>query len=183
MQFHTSAVIFLPIALLAGRSISIRQLVTALVLLGPVAGWLLGERLDVYADRYIEQIYGENASAGAWFRYALVLLPFFFFEWKRELVAEKNPEIYQLLRIFSLITFALIVVGSVSSVALHRMVYFVMPVSILAIVVVATSMIGRRYYIYTSLIPIIVYGAYLIVWFRLSSHAASCYIPYRSWLI
>src|SRR5690606_28407321 len=75
-QFHTSSIIFLPMVLLVGKRVSAVKLMTAMVLLSPVVAWFLGMRLEVYSDRYVEQIYGESSSSGAWFRYVLVLIPF-----------------------------------------------------------------------------------------------------------
>jgi hypothetical protein len=101
-QFHTSAVIFLPLALLAGRKVSAIRLFWATVFLAPVVGWMLGDRIDVYQDRYVDEIYGENSSGGAWIRYAMALVPFLILEWKRKLVESAFPDQYPLMRLFSL---------------------------------------------------------------------------------
>lgn len=182
-QFHTSSIIFLPIALLAGKRVSAVRLMASMMLLSPVVSWFLGMRLEVYSDRYVEQVYGENSSSGAWFRYVLVLIPFLVLEWKRRLVEQRHPEIYELLRLFALVTFALAVVGLVSSVALHRLVFYVMPVSIVALLCVADSIFRRDNRPIAIAIPFLAYGAYVLMWFTLSKHSAACYVPYQSWLL
>jgi len=182
-QFHASAVIFLPIALLVGRHLSTQRILIALGLLGPVVVYLLQDRLGVYSDRYIEQIYGENSSAGAWFRYALVVLPFFLLaRWYRR-VEVRFTETIELMRLFMLIAFVLAPIGLLSSVVLHRLVFYVMPVSIITLIAVAETLavVWRAKVI--RLAPFVVYGSYILVWFTLSGHAAKCYVPYQSWLM
>ncbi|MAL03697.1 MAG: hypothetical protein CL625_05415 [Arenimonas sp.] len=181
-QFHTSAIIFLPLVYLIGRAVSLPRLIVALVVLGPVVAWLIGDRLSIYSDRYVEQIYGENSSSGAWFRYALVLGPFVLFEWKRALIEAAYPKIYPLLRVFSLITFALVLVGALSSVALHRMVFYVMPISILVLICLSRVMAGRKTIGLVMASPFLIYGLYFASWLTLSRHATLCYNPYNSWL-
>lgn len=181
-QFHASAIIFLPMALLAGRHLSTRRILVALIVLGPVVVYLLQDRLGVYSDRYVEQIYGENSSSGAWFRYALVVLPFIMLaRWYRRVEA-RFPETIELMRLFMLIAFVLAPIGLLSSVALHRLVFYIMPVSIITLLAVAETLavIWRERAI--RLAPFVVYGAYILVWFSLSGHASSCYVPYQSWL-
>lgn len=181
-QFHSSVIVFLPIALLAGRQVSAVRLGFAMVLLSPVVAWFLGARLEVYSDRYVEQIYGENSSSGAWFRYVLVLIPFLVLEWKRRLVRQGHPEVYELLRLFSLITFALLPIGLLSSVALHRMVFYVMPVSILALLCVADTIFVRSNRRMAKWLPFLAYGGYITMWFLASKHSRACYVPYETWL-
>lgn len=181
-QFHASAIIFLPLVYLIGRAVSLPRLIAALVVLGPVVAWLIGDRVSVYSDRYVEQIYGENSSSGAWFRYALVLGPFILFEWKRAVVEAAYPKLFPLLRVFSLITFALVLVGALSSVALHRMVFYVMPVSILALICLSRVMAGRKTAGFVMAAPFLIYGLYFASWLTLSRHSTLCYNPYNSWL-
>lgn len=180
--FHLSALIFLPLALIAGRRSSIPRMIAALVILGPVAAFLMGERLDLYEARYIEQEYGENSSAGAWYRYALVLIPFLVFEWKKRLIERHFPKLFPLLRLFSLITLALPIIGLMSSVAMHRLIFYVMPVSILAMICLAEVAFSRESRKIGRALPFIAYGLYMTVWFAGSRHASLCYVPYDSWL-
>ncbi len=144
--------------------------------------FLLQDRLGVYSDRYIEQIYGENSASGAWFRYALVLLPFAMLAlWYRR-IEERYPDTIELMRLFMLITFVMAPIGILSSVVLHRLVFYVMPVSIITLLAVAETLavIWRERLI--RLVPFVIYGAYISVWFSFSRRAASCYVPYQSWL-
>ena len=139
---------------------------------------------SVYSDRYIEQIYGENSASGAWLRYALVSLPFLFFVfWHRE-IKVLVPKLYELLRLFMMITFLMLPVGLISSVALHRLVFYVMPVSILALCYVSqVAAMKFRVRPIAHLVPLGVYGSYIVVWFAFSSKASSCYVPYQTWLL
>ena len=183
-QFHQSAYMFLPLAMMAGRKFSLPIAVVAMLLLGPAAVFLLGERADVYSDRYVEQIYGENASGGAVFRYALALLPCIFFEIYSKRVQRALPNIYPLLRTFSLATFALAPIGVLSTVALHRLTFYILPMSMYLAICVAMVMplkhrLSRKYLVF----PAMGMGLYLTTWFTLSRHASACYVPYDSFLL
>jgi hypothetical protein len=183
-QFHESCYIFLPLSWLAGRTFSVAKGIAALVVLGPVAIYLLGDRFDVYTDRYIEQIYGENSSAGAVYRFALALLPMLLFEMHRARVQAAFAQTYDLMRIFSLITIAMIPVGLVSTVALHRLTFYVLPVSLFTLVCVLSVLpnktrISRDWLI----VGVLIFGAYTFVWFSYSQHARACYVPYKSHLL
>jgi hypothetical protein len=180
---HVSAIIFLPLALLPRRRNSTRHMAIAVVLLAPVAGWLLGSRLDVYTNRYVDQIYGESASGGAWFRYAYAVFPFMLAMWKRRLLERDYPRLYPILRLFAIATFGLVLVGLVSSVALHRLTYYVLPVSLLCLLCVVESVFHKRSRSMVWLMVFAIYGAYIGGWLLTSRHAASCYVPYQSWLL
>lgn len=181
-QFHASAIIFLPMALLVGRHLSTLRILVALVVLGPVVVLLLQNQFEVYNDRYIEQIYGENSSSGAWLRYALVLLPFVMLaRWYRRVEA-RFPQTIELMRLFMLITFVMAPIGLLSSVVLHRLVFYVMPVSIITLLAVTEALAVSWRAPAIRLAPVAIYGAYILVWFTFSRHASSCYVPYQSWL-
>ncbi|MBD7988319.1 EpsG family protein [Luteimonas sp. Sa2BVA3] len=181
--FHESAIAFLPMALLARRQISAKYLVVGVILLAPLAGMLLGERLDVYSARYVDQIYGENSAGGAWIRYAIAATPLFLCWWKRGKVQAAFPTLYPLLWIFMLITMALVLVGGVSSVALHRLTFYVLPVSLLALLCVVECAFAPTSRRLAWGIPFAMYGLYIVSWFTMSRHGTSCYIPYQSWLL
>lgn len=182
-QFHTSSIALLPISALARTNISTKYVLSAVVLLSPLAGWLLGDRLEVYSDRYIEQIYGENASGGAWIRYAIASLPFLILAWQRNRVAARHPELYPLLKLFGLMCLGLLGAGLVSSVALHRLVYYVLPVSLLCLLCVSDAAFSSGNRRVARALPFLIYGAYIVTWFVSSRHATSCYVPYESWLL
>jgi hypothetical protein len=181
--FHVSAIAVLPMALLARSRISAKYLLLALVVLSPVAGLLLGDRMEVYSDRYVDQIYGENASGGAWFRYAYAALPFLLATWKRRLIERDFPDLYPLIRLFSFAALGLFGVGLVSSVALHRLVYYVLPVSLLCLLCVVEAAFSRSSRKAAWAMSFLAYGAYIGTWFLSSRHAASCYIPYQTWML
>lgn len=180
-QFHTSAIIFLPLAMLVGKRISVSRIVLALAVLGPVAILLLQDRFEVYSERYIQQAYGESASSGAWLRYAVVVVCLTAFRWRYKAVKLQFPEQFEVLRLFMFIGIALLPMGFVSTVALHRMVFYVMPIAILAVLAAAATLRGTMR---NALLGGVVFafGAYLFIWFSYSRHARICYIPYDSWL-
>lgn len=179
--FHTSAVALFPIAFLAGRRITSLKLVAAVVLLTPVAALLLGSRLDVYIDRYVDEEYGEMSSGGAVFRYLLVLIPATWFLWHRQRVQQAAPRAYPLLLLFAIIILALAPVGLVSTVALHRLTYYVMPVSVLMFIYTSLVLSRSRTSI-RILIPAGTYALYNLSWLMTSRHASICYIPYRTYM-
>ena len=69
------------------------------------------------------------------------------------------------------------------SVALHRLVFYVMPASLLAFICFARALRNSRNGVLYLLLPFVVYGAYFAVWAFYSGHARSCYDPYESWLL
>jgi hypothetical protein len=182
-QFHESAFIFLPLALMAGRTISVPKMVIALMVFGPIAAILVGDRLEVYTDRYVDQIYGESASGGAVYRYLMVLLPVLLFGWYRGRIQHIYPTLFEPMKVFALVIVALAGMGLISTVALHRLTYYVMPMGMLILWVVSTVVVypdrASRKLIW---IPPLFLGTYLIVWFSTSRHADTCFTPYNSFL-
>lgn len=181
--FHESAIAFLPMAMLARRQISAKYVMAGVLLLAPAAGWLLGDRLDVYGARYVSQIYGENSSGGAWIRYAAAVFPYGLLWWKRRKVKSAFPNLYPLLWLFMLITFSLVLVGAISSVALHRLTFYVLPVSLLTLLCVVECAFAPSSRRFAWAFPFAMYGIYILFWFTLSRHGTSCYIPYQNWLL
>ncbi len=180
--FHESAIALLPMAMLARRRFSTKYLIASVILLAPVAGWFLGDRLEVYNARYVDEVYGESSSGGAWFRYAAAVLPFVLLWWKRRRVEAAFPDLYPLLWLFMLITFALALAGVVSSVALHRLTFYILPVSLLAFLCVVESAFASNSRKLSWTLPFLMYGTYIVSWFVLSRHGTVCYIPYETWL-
>lgn len=182
-QFHQSAYLFLPLALMAGRQFSWSMAVAGVAVLGPAAYFLLGERADVYSDRYVEQIYGENASSGAVLRYALAVLPCLLFELNLQRVRRLLPRLYPLLRVVSLMTFAIAPIGLLSTVALHRMTFYVLPATSLVFVCTVMAMpVARALSRQMLYLPAGVMLTYLLGWFTLSRHSSICYVPYESFV-
>lgn len=182
-QFHQSAYLFLPLALMPGRKFSWTLAAVSVAFLGPAAIFLLGERGEVYSDRYIEQIYGENASGGAVLRYALALAPCLMFEIYAKRVQRLLPRLYPLLRTFSLVTFAIGPLVLISTVALHRMTYYVLPVSLLIFVCTVMAMprsdvLSRKWLLF----PAGTMAVYMFAWFTRSRHASACFVPYDSFI-
>lgn len=179
-QFHSSVLIFLPIAFLAGRRINVGQIIAGVLLLSPLAMYLLSDRLDVYAERYIDQAYGEITSGGALIRYALIMVPQVLFLIYHRQLRSHFPEVYGLLKLFVIICFGLLPIAMYSSIALHRINFYVMPFSILTFIYLSHIVIPRKQLLLGRMVPALFYGFYQLSWFASSSHAEACYLPYNS---
>lgn len=181
--FHQTAIIFLPTVFLIGKDISTGRLVLALFILGPVVAFILGQRVDLYRDRYVTQIYGASESMGGVLRYGLLFFTACLFEVYKSRVKQMFPKEYDVMRLYSLMILALSPVILISSVAMHRLGYYMLPVQlyILAIMPIVIPR-GSVNFQMVKLMPIILYGVYMLVWFNTSSHADYCYIPYDSYL-
>ena len=175
MQFHASVIIFVPIAFLAGEQVSTIRLSMAILVLGPVVSLLLADRFDTYESRYFE---GTITSGGAIVRYALVLLPALFFVIYQKKVQRFYPEVFPLLKLGVLIILSLAPLVVLSSIALHRLNYYVMPLSILLCVYVG-SILARKPS-QGHLLAVLAYGTYSLFWFLSSRHAQICYVPYEN---
>jgi hypothetical protein len=149
------------------------------LILGPIAGLLLGERIDTYEDRYGS---GDVESGGAIIRYVLAFLPIPFFVLYRNRIRAVYPKVFPLLKLGALIILSLAPLIQLSSIALHRINYYVFPLSILLCVYVGS--VASRKPSDGHLLAVIAYGCYSLFWFLSSRHAQSCYIPYENtWLM
>ena len=175
MQFHASVVMFLPMALLAGREVNTMRLFLALVILGPIASLLLMDRFETYESRYIE---GNVTSGGAVIRYILLLLPVPFFIQYSGKLRDSFPEVYPLLKFSVIIILSLAPLVVLSSIALHRLNYYVFPLSILLCVYLGAIVSNKTSY--GHLLMVLAYGGYNFFWFLSSSHAERCYVPYNN---
>ena len=175
--FHTSAFIFLPLSLIAGKNFSLFRIGVSIALLSVPAAFLLGSRLDVYQDRYIEQIYGAQESGGAWVRYVLTLLPVPAFLSNLKFFQRTYEKQYNLFIIGAFMILAAALLGFVSSVALHRILFYLMPLSILLAVgtldLFQNRLRGRIFWVG-------IYFVYMVAWFLTSRHADICYTPYQN---
>jgi len=181
-QFHLSAAVFLPLAFLAGRDVSLKQMIAAGLLLSPLALLLVGDRIGVYQDRYVDEIYGDQSSAGAVFRYALNIVPAALFLYFRKTVEGHFPKEYQLLLIFAIATVALAPLTVLSTFALHRLNFYVMPFTIMMAVYLIYCIPSTRDRSLALLIPIGAYGGYSVLWQLTSLHFEYCYSNYQSYL-
>src|SRR5690606_7525485 len=136
----------------------------------------------VYSDRYIAQIYGENAAGGAVIRYFLIAFPVPFFFFARKKMARAFPKLYPMFKLFILISATMAPLVILSSVALHRINYFVMPFSIVILVHLSMVMFRGSLGQIARAVPPLLYGGYSLFWFLMSDHAKSCYLPYNSYL-
>ena len=182
--FHQSVIILLPLAFMVGRSFSMARVLAAMVVLMPIAVYLLSDRMSVYQDRYLEQIYGEMNSGGAIFRLGILVLTALLFEIYSKKMARLHPNAYSLMRLFSLVSFALIPVLLINSVAAHRLIYYVVPMQAFTLAALPAAIFVRTKWIkLATMFPIGLYIAYILVWFSISRHAHICYIPYNSYLL
>jgi hypothetical protein len=177
-QFHASVVMFLPLAFIAGKRISTGRLLVALVLVTPAVVFLMGDRVGTYTSRYIGT---DITSGGALVRYVLIMIPAVFFLRYRRQLAKTFPDSYELMKLFTLISFSLIPVAMFSSILLHRMNYYIMPFSIMTfsyLSLIAFPGLSRQL---VRAFPAFTYGSYSMSWFLSSTHADICYIPYQSY--
>lgn len=179
--FHSSVLIFLPVAFMPGRDVSVWKIFIAAVLISPLSYLLLESRIETYVDRYIDDVYGEITSDGAFIRYALNAVPALAFIRYRKRLQAAFPDVYSLLQIFTIITFAILPLGILNTTVLHRMNYYVMPVNILTLVYIGILLSPQARISFYRLFPALMYGTYSLMWFLTSRHAESCYTPYRSY--
>lgn len=183
-QFHESVLMFLPLIWFAGEKFTYRRVILAMAFIGPAAFFFLSDRLEVYANRYVAQVYGENDSAGALFRYFIVLISSVFYFYQARVARAQFPKLDPLLRIFSYAGIFAILLIPYSTVALHRMTFYLMPVSLLTLICVFLSSRSESVNIRQRLFyPALMLLVYQLGWFTLSSHADRCYVPYESFLM
>lgn len=178
-SFHQTALMFSPLIFAVGRDVSIFRLLAGLAMCAPLAILFSGDRIDVYQDRYGG---GEVESFGAFLRIALIAITATGFELYRSNFRALYPKDYALMRIFSLIGLGLVAIAFVSSIAGHRIGYYVMPVNLLTLIRLPRAMAKGRKDPLLQFMPFLAYGAYILVWFSISRHAQLCYIPYDSYL-
>lgn len=178
-QFHTSVIMFLPLSYLAGRSVNSVRLAVGLIILGPLAALLLADRFDIYEDRYGS---GDVTSGGAVIRYILAFLPVPFFVLYRNKIRTEFPDLFPLLKLSTIIIVSLSPLIALSSIALHRLNFYVLPLSILLCVYVGSVIFKKSYQ--GHWLSLFAYGSYSAAWFLTSKHAQVCYIPYQNtWLL
>lgn len=183
-SFHQSLIILLPLALMVGRSYSFVRVLGALLVLLPVAIYLLSGRMEVYENRYISEIYGEMNSRGAVLRLGLLVMTAALFELFTRRMSHCYPREYNLMRVFSLVAFALVPVMLVNTVALHRLIFYVVPMQAYILAALPRAVFSNRQAIQAAEICVVgLYAAYIFVWFLVSRHADICYVPYESYLL
>ena len=181
--FHQSAIILLPLALMVGRSFSLFRTVAAILVLLPAAVYLMSSRMDVYQDRYLSESSGDMYSGGAVFRLGLLVLTSILFEVYRRRMEWRFPNHYNLMRLFSLISFALIPVMFVNTVVVHRLIYYVVPMQLYTMAALPWAIyVSNKTIRLAAIVPLALYAAYIFVWFSISRHARICYVPYDSYL-
>jgi len=182
-QFHTSAIMFLPLVYLIDKKVTNIRMILAFAILAPVSIALLGDRVDVYQNRYVDQIYGEVSAGGVYYRYLLILIPSVLFFKNKDIIRKQFSVEYNLLLLFSIMSIVVAPLGLVSTVILHRMIYYLMPVSIISFVYVTYYMSRCTGAKYAMIYPAIIYGVYSASWFILSRHALVGYMHYRNYFI
>ena len=179
-QFHTSVLVFLPMALLAGRDVSPRRLVAAVLAVGPVAALLLAGRAETYAERYVGT---DVSSGGASIRYALVMLPVVFAFMTRTHIRRAYPQVFPFLQLAMIMCASLAPLVALSSIALHRLNYYVLPFSILCLIYAVLASLPHAQRAKGLAVGWALYAGYSVFWFAMSRHAAACYVPYSNTLL
>lgn len=176
-HFHASVIVFLPMAVLAGQTIYTWRLAAAVGTVFPVVTFFLFDRAAIYNLRYGA---GEVVSGGAVIRYALIMIPVVIMPFYRHQLRLQFPKVYPLLKLFVLISFSLAPLTIFSSIALHRVNYYIMPFSIIMFTYLIPVMFSQKDRLTARLIPVAAYGLYSVMWFLMSRHANSCYVPYNN---
>ncbi len=179
-QFHTSCIIFLPLIFLIGRMPSIWTLATATALAIPLLVYFGGERFEAYQQRYSE---GDVESLGAMFRVALLVISAAIFQIYIDRYQKLYPRDFPLMRFFSIASLALIPIVFISSIAAHRIGFYIMPFHIIMLLRAPNVLQPERRDTILEMMPFVAYALYLFVWLSTSRHAKSCYIPYDSYLL
>lgn len=177
--FHQTALMFAPLAFAVGRTLSLPKLAAGIALAAPAAVWLASARLEVYQERYGG---GEVEAFGAALRVALIALTALLFVANRRQFARLYPRDYPLMAIFAVLGLALVPIALASSIAAHRIGYYVMPVHLLTLARLPRALTHGRPDALLEVMPLFVYGLYIVVWFAASRHAQYCYVPYDSYL-
>ncbi|MEM0984864.1 MAG: EpsG family protein [Pseudomonadota bacterium] len=178
-SFHTSAVIFLPLVALIGRPVKLATLIPAALATLPIAYVFLGERSDVYVQRYVE---GDVESFGAVFRLGLLVITAIFFEVYIRRFAVVERKMFQLLRFGSLLIFALIPAFFVSTLIVHRLGYYAATLQLYMLSSARRVNPNRSDDALFAYLPFAAYLLYMLVWFATSRHAELCYMPYDSYI-
>ncbi|MHA6334516.1 EpsG family protein [Qipengyuania sp. CAU 1752] len=180
-QFHASVAIFLPLALLAGRNVSVTRFLIAGILFMPIVLFVMGGQAEDYSNQYVRKVYGASSSDGALFRYILVAIPMAYFWANRDhyrRVIDKRTGIFEA---FAIITLLIAPLFLVSSLVVHRLTFYVMPISVMIAANAFRAPPPKFHHADLKLMPFLFFGAYLIGWITLSSHADRCYIPYQNY--
>jgi len=177
--FHASAFLFLPIAALVNKKMSLLTLTLASALLLPLAALLVGDRADLYQQRYIES---EVESGGAIFRYGLLLGTAVLFYLNRRLLQVNFPREFQFMRLYSVLAVSLGALLPVSTLVVHRLGYYLIPAQILVLTLLQSSLSSRYGGRWIYAVPLVIYGAYHVSWLLISRHADYCYLPYGNFL-
>jgi len=178
--FHNSVLVFLPLAIIAGKPMNIFRAAFAVIVAMPIIMYGFGGRLDTYSDRYVEQIYGVMESNGALLRYAMCILLVAPFILAHKKLKSLHPSLYPILQQFFIIT---ILAGSlifVSTVALHRFVFYLFPFAALISVQSLDVILPENQRKLAVVLPIMLSLTYLVGWFLTSSHADRCFVPYQT---
>lgn len=181
-SFHRSALIMFPLVFLAGRTIKLGKLFFAVVIGFPVAIVLLADRLSIYGDRYVDQIYGDLTSGGALLRYIWLSLPAVLYVLNRKKLSRMFPRENYVHLIFSLYILIIGTTAVVNTLILHRLSYYAFPISVTMLVLFSSALIARRQPFIRFMIPPAAYAIYMVGWFSMSRHATQCYSPYESYL-
>ncbi|MCB2080628.1 MAG: EpsG family protein [Novosphingobium sp.] len=182
-QFHSSAVVFLPIALLAQSRVNTVRLLVAVAVATPAIAVLLGERMEVYQDRYIDDVYGEMTSNGAVIRYILAIFPCLLFVWYRERMRAVAGTSYNLLYTMAIVAASISVTGVVNLVILHRMTFYVMPFAMAMWIFLLQDWPFEGTKKVVRFVPGAIIGGYLVFWLTLSRHADLCFTPYQNYAL
>ena len=177
---HSSAILFLLLAPLAGGGLDRRRLMLAAVLAIPGVIALLGsDAAETATTRYVNT--GAEAY-GAVYRVLMLILcavPTLLF-WGRSW-RQKFPDEHRLVIIGSLGMMGLLVILPISSVIADRMTYYFIPIQAMIFARLPWTRL-RQARAFTIAAPYLMLLVVLAGWVLLSGHFQQCYVPYETWL-
>lgn len=177
---HSSAILFLLLAPLAGGGLDRRRLMLAAVLAIPGVIALLGsDAAETATTRYVNT--GAEAY-GAVYRVLMLILcavPTLLF-WGRSW-RQKFPDEHRLVIIGSLGMMGLLVILPISSVIADRMTYYFIPIQAMIFARLPWTRL-RQARAFTIAAPYLMLLVVLAGWALLSGHFQQCYVPYETWL-
>lgn len=177
---HSSAMLFLLLAPLAGGGLTRGRLVFASILAIPGALLLLGsDAAETATNRYVNT---QSEAFGAVYRVLLLqfaALPLLF-AWAR-VWRQRFPAEHRLVVLGSLGMLGLLAILPISSVIADRLSYYFVPVQAMIFARLPLMRL-RQSRAFMVAAPYLLLLVVLSGWTLLSRHFESCYLPYASWI-
>jgi EpsG family len=179
--FHQSVLLFLGLAPLIKVKKTIVTVAIALLLTAPALYFLASGTIGFYAERYGE---GMRDAAGAPFRAALLaVVGLFFFAFLRRRWRAQFSDDYEIFVIASAMMLATLPLALYVSIVGDRLGYYLVPFQIVVLERLSVLLKGDKLAPVYAAAPYVGLLVFLVTWASLSSHFATCYLPYKSTIL